>query len=198
MSMWFKDQNRITVNHPWLLNCQLNNPTIKSFGSLAMLTFTNKDLTVQDHSTTKCPLLPRVILTLLEKWTEWLLQITVVKKIRDDWTQCWMFYSQETTPRHAIGHRGWSRQRTPGGAGGGRSMIRQPLRPGHLCSWHNAHASPCHRTQSTGGHTDTVRAEINICLMWNFKNVKKKMWFLKLCIILFLTQKLSWGTILLK
>lgn len=91
------------------------------------------------------------------------------------------FHSQETTPRRAIGRRGWSRLRSPGGEAGGRSVTRQPLLPGHLCSWHNAPASPCHRTPSTVGYADTrdkylSHVEFTNCILQSFLIIMKLSW----------------------
>ena len=116
---------------------------------------------IQDPSGTKCPLSFSVIWTL---W-EWLVKVSGVEHICIDWTQCCIVYSQQTTPRHAIGHRGWSRRRTRGAGAGGRSWTRRRLLPGRLCSWRNEHASPCRRTPSTGDKH--IQAEINICIVWN-------------------------------
>lgn len=104
--------------------------------------------------------------------------------------------SQETTRQHATCHTGWSRWRTPEGAAGGRSMIHRPLLPGHLCSWRNVPASPCHRTRSTAGHAHTGRAGINI---WLAEFQKAHCGFLSdavNCIILFLTDKVSLDPVL--
>lgn len=121
-----------------------------------MLISPNQYLTI--HSSTKYPFCFRMTLTLL--WEK------KKKDVRDYWksperkTSVLIGHgdgcgnSQETTPQHATGHRGWSRRRTPGGGAGARSVIRQPLLLGHLYSWHNAPSSPCHRTLSTGGHVD--------------------------------------------
>lgn len=65
-----------------------------------------------------------------------------------------MLNSRETTRRRAIGRRGWSRRTSRGAGAGGRTAIRRPLLPGHLCSWRNGPASLCHTTLSTGRDAD--------------------------------------------